>query len=136
MPEILLVIGSEWDDLLRDPDYNTSSEGNNFEELFSDNERKRARKSRQLNETETDMEITESSSIRVATDSLHRTEQNKPWTRNKRRERKKCRTHGKSYTTVKVKLMHERHMQPQNSCRRNCKTWLTEEACNTIFTEF
>jgi hypothetical protein len=27
-------------------------------------------------------------------------------------------------------------MQPQNSCRRNCKTWLTEEVCNIIFTEF
>jgi hypothetical protein len=27
-------------------------------------------------------------------------------------------------------------MQPQNSCRQNCKTRLTEEVRNTIFTEF
>jgi hypothetical protein len=32
--------GSKWDDSLRDPDYDTSSEENNSEELFSDNERK------------------------------------------------------------------------------------------------
>jgi hypothetical protein len=63
--------GSERDDSLRDPDYDTSSEENNSEELFPDNERKRAKKSRQLNETDTDVEITESSSIRVTADSLH-----------------------------------------------------------------
>jgi hypothetical protein len=56
---------SEWDDSLLDPDYDTSSEENNSEELFSDNERKMARKSRQLNGTGTDVEITESSSVRV-----------------------------------------------------------------------
>jgi hypothetical protein len=44
--------------------------------------------------------------------------------------------HGQSSTTVKGKLMRERRMQPQNSCRRNCKTLLTGEVCNTIFTEF
>jgi hypothetical protein len=76
--------GSEWKGSLRDPDYDTSSEEINSEELFSDNERKRARKSHQLNKTETDVEITESSSIRVTTDSLHHTEQNKPWARSKR----------------------------------------------------
>jgi hypothetical protein len=27
-------------------------------------------------------------------------------------------------------------MQPQNSCRQNCKTLLTEEVRNTIFIEF
>jgi hypothetical protein len=65
--------GSEQDDSLRDPDYDKSSVENNSEELFSDNERKRARKSHQLNETETDVEITESSSIRVTTDSFNLT---------------------------------------------------------------